>query len=66
MFNQVYPAQLSFDGLQLRGARYLFDWPVKLEYSGFVANGLVRDGHQSVTQRSTRTSATSPTIRATP
>lgn len=40
MFNQVYPAQLSFDGLQLRGARYLFDWPVKLEYSGFVANGL--------------------------
>jgi hypothetical protein len=40
MFNQVYPAQLSFNGLQLRGARYLFDWPVKLEYSGFVANGL--------------------------
>jgi hypothetical protein len=40
MFNQVYPAQLSFDGLQLRGARYLFDWPVKLEYSGFLANGL--------------------------
>ena len=40
MFNQVYPAQLSFDGLQVRGARYLFDWPVKLEYSGFVANGL--------------------------
>jgi hypothetical protein len=40
MFNQVYPAQLSFDGLQLRGARYVFDWPVKLEYSGFVANGL--------------------------
>jgi hypothetical protein len=40
MFNQVYPQQLSFDGLQLRGARYLFDWPVKLEYAGFVANGL--------------------------
>jgi hypothetical protein len=40
MFNQVYPLQLSFDGLQLRGARYLFDRPVKLEYSGFVANGL--------------------------
>jgi hypothetical protein len=44
MFNQVYPAQLSFDGLQLRGARYLFDWPVKLEYSGFVANGLSISG----------------------
>jgi hypothetical protein len=40
LFNQVYPQQLSFDGLQLRGARYLFDWPVKLEYVGFVANGL--------------------------
>jgi hypothetical protein len=40
MFNQVYPQQLSFDGLQLRGASYVFDWPVKLEYSGFVANGL--------------------------
>jgi hypothetical protein len=44
MFNQVYPAQLSFDGLQLRGARYLFDTPVKLEYSGFVANGLSVSG----------------------
>ena len=40
MFNQVYPAQLSFDGIQLRGARYAADTPVKLEYSGFVANGL--------------------------
>jgi hypothetical protein len=40
MFNQVYPQQLFFDGLQFRGARYLFDWPVKLEYVGFVANGL--------------------------
>jgi hypothetical protein len=40
MFNQVYPAQLSFDGIQLRGARYVANTPVKLEYSGFVANGL--------------------------
>jgi hypothetical protein len=40
IFNQVYPNQLYFDGVQLRGARYLFDWPVKLEYVGFVANGL--------------------------
>jgi hypothetical protein len=44
MFNQVYPDQLYFDGLQLRGARYLFDWPVKLEYAGFVANGLSTPG----------------------
>ena len=40
LFNQVYPNQLYFDGLQFRGARYLFDSPVKLEYVGFVANGL--------------------------
>src|SRR5262249_50673890 len=32
------------DGLELRGARYLFDWPVKLEYVGFVANGLSTPG----------------------
>jgi hypothetical protein len=40
MFNQVYPNNLFFDGLQLRGSRYLFDSPVKMEYVGFVANGL--------------------------
>jgi hypothetical protein len=40
MFNQVYPDQLFFDGLQLRGARYIYDSPFKLEYVGFVANGL--------------------------
>ena len=40
MFNQVYPDQLYFDGLQLRGAKYLLDTPLKLEYVGFVANGL--------------------------
>ena len=40
MFNQVYPAQLSFNGVQFRGAKYVADTPVKLEYSGFVANGL--------------------------
>ncbi len=40
MFNQVYPNQLYFDGVQFRGARYLFESPVKLEYVGFVANGL--------------------------
>jgi hypothetical protein len=45
MFNQVYPNQLYFDGLQLRGARYLFDSPVELEYVGFVANGLSVPGN---------------------
>jgi hypothetical protein len=40
MFNQVYPAQLSFNGIQLRGSKYLADTPLKLEYSGFVSNGL--------------------------
>jgi hypothetical protein len=40
MFNQVYPQNLFWDGLQLRGARYLFNSPIKAEYVGFVANGL--------------------------
>ena len=40
MFNQVYPQQLSFDGIQLRGSHYLLNTPVKLEYAGFIANGL--------------------------
>jgi hypothetical protein len=44
MFNQVYPQQLSFDGLQLRGARYLANLPIKLEYAGFIANGLSVSG----------------------
>jgi len=40
MFQQVLPASLSFDGAQLRGAAYLGMLPVKLEYSGVMANGL--------------------------
>ena len=44
MFNQVYPQLLSFDGVQVRGARYLGNTPVKLEYNGFVANGLSVSG----------------------
>ncbi len=39
IFQQVFPSPLSFSGVQLRGAQYLGDWPVKLEYSSFVANG---------------------------
>jgi hypothetical protein len=44
MFNQVYPNLLSFDGIQLRGARSIADLPLKLEYTGFVANGLSVSG----------------------
>src|SRR5262249_112453 len=40
MFNQVIPNNLYFDGLQLRGAAYLGNSPFKMEYAGFVANGL--------------------------
>ena len=44
LFNQVYPLLLSFDGVQMRGARYLGNTPLKLEYNGFVANGLSVSG----------------------
>jgi hypothetical protein len=44
LFNQVYPQNLFFDGLQFRGARYLLNSPVKLEYAGFVANALAIPG----------------------
>ncbi|MCI0460470.1 MAG: hypothetical protein L0Z62_26245 [Gemmataceae bacterium] len=43
VFQQVFPSPLSLSGLQLRGAHYLGDWPVKLEYTGFVTNGLSLD-----------------------
>jgi hypothetical protein len=39
MFSQVLPASLSLNGLMLKGATYVFDWPVKLEYGAFVTNG---------------------------
>ena len=39
MFGQVLPASLSFNGLMLKGATYLGDWPVKLEGSAVVTNG---------------------------
>lgn len=39
VFQQVLPEPLSFTGAQLRGATYLGDWPVKLEYSTLIANG---------------------------
>ena len=49
MFNQVYPDQLSFDGLQLRGAL-----PVRLAREagirGFVANGLSIPGTKLVAE----------------
>lgn len=44
MFNQVYPLQLSFDGVQFRGAARVGNTPFKLEYAGFMANGLSAQG----------------------
>ena len=43
MFQQVYPAPLSFTGVQARGAAYPTELPVKLEYSAFVADGFSLD-----------------------
>lgn len=40
VFLQVLPETLSQDGVQARGATYLSNWPVKLEYAGWVTNGL--------------------------
>jgi hypothetical protein len=37
---QVMPDGLTLMGLQLRGARYLFGSPVKMEYSAWMTNGL--------------------------
>ncbi len=39
MFLQVSP-QMNFLGAQLRGAQYIFNSPIKLEYSIFLSNGL--------------------------
>jgi len=39
MFNQVVLPG-SIDGLQLRGARYLFGSPLKMEYAAYLGNGL--------------------------
>lgn len=36
---QVSPGDFSLNGVQLRGAKYLFGSPVKMEYAAFVANG---------------------------
>lgn len=40
MERQVSLADFSLNGIQLRGAKYLFGSPVKMEYSVYVANGL--------------------------
>jgi hypothetical protein len=39
VMNQVIPDGLTVAGFQLRGARYLFGSPFKLEYSAFIGNG---------------------------
>ncbi len=40
VFRQVVPTDYSQNGVQLRGGMYLWDSPLKLEYSAFVSNGL--------------------------
>jgi hypothetical protein len=40
VMRQVIPDGLTLSGLQLRGASYVARSPVKLEYSGFMTNGL--------------------------
>lgn len=39
MFQQVFPSTTSFQGMQIRGASYVADLPLKAEYALFVANG---------------------------
>lgn len=43
MFAQVFPSPLSDVGVMARGASYLGDSPLKLEYASFVANGLAME-----------------------
>ena len=40
MFRQVTPSEFALNGLQFRGASYLFCSPVKMEYALYAANGL--------------------------
>lgn len=49
MQRQVSPGDSSLNGLQLRGAKYLFGSPVKMEYALFVANGLGLPGENELT-----------------
>src|SRR5262249_55137570 len=39
MFKQAVPGDYSLDGVQVRGGKYLFCTPVKMEYALFVSNG---------------------------
>ena len=40
MFNQVFPAPFSVNGISFRGAAYPTMLPVKFEYAGFAGNGV--------------------------
>lgn len=40
VMRQVIPDNLTISGLQFRGAKYLFDSPIKMEYAIFASNGL--------------------------
>ena len=43
MFQQVFPSTTSLQGMQIRGARYVADLPLKAEYAFFAANGYSTD-----------------------
>src|SRR5262249_57652160 len=49
MLRQVSLTDFSVNGLQLRGAHYLFDSPVKMEYSLYAVNGLGVPGEGKLT-----------------
>jgi hypothetical protein len=45
----VSPSDFSLNGIQLRGASYLFGCPVKMEYSMYLANGVGAPDENSLT-----------------
>ncbi len=45
---QVIPDGLALTGVQMRGAKYLFGSPIKMEYSGYMTNGLGVPGQGQV------------------
>src|SRR5262249_53317205 len=49
MMRQVSLADSSLNGIQVRGAKYLFCSPVKMEYSLYVANGFGAPGEGTLT-----------------
>jgi hypothetical protein len=49
MFRQVFPSESALDGIQVRGAEYLGNSPLKMEYSLYLTNGLGIPGQGTLT-----------------